>query len=48
MIAGKVVFQAAEAFRLFTGVEPDPDRMMEHLVKLTDAEAAAADEHGSV
>lgn len=44
---GMVVFQAAEAFRLFTGAEPDPDRMMEHFVKLTDAEAAASDVHGS-
>jgi shikimate dehydrogenase len=26
---GMVVFQAAEAFRLFTGVEPDPARMLE-------------------
>jgi shikimate dehydrogenase len=44
---GMVVFQAAEAFHLFTGEEPDPDRMMEHFVKLTDAEAAAADRLGS-
>ncbi|WP_230565178.1 shikimate dehydrogenase [Saccharothrix luteola] len=27
---GMVVFQAAEAFRLFTGREPDADRMMRH------------------
>ena len=25
---GMVVLQAAEAFRRFTGVEPDPDRML--------------------
>jgi shikimate dehydrogenase len=28
--AGMAVFQAAEAFRLFTGVSPDPDRMLRH------------------
>jgi shikimate dehydrogenase len=27
---GMVVFQAAEAFRLFTGITPDPDRMLRH------------------
>jgi shikimate dehydrogenase len=27
---GMVVLQAAESFRLFTGVEPDPARMLRH------------------
>ncbi|MGH3378782.1 MAG: shikimate dehydrogenase [Actinoallomurus sp.] len=31
---GMVVFQAAEAFRLFTGVEPDAERMLAHLADL--------------
>ncbi|MFC5753262.1 shikimate dehydrogenase [Actinomadura rugatobispora] len=31
---GMVVFQAADAFRLFTGLEPDPDRMLTHLSTL--------------
>lgn len=35
-----VVLQAAEAFRLFTGVEPDPERMLTHLVQLELAETA--------
>lgn len=35
---GMVVFQAAEAFRLFTGVTPDPDRMLAHLAELAGAE----------
>ncbi|HEX6686710.1 MAG TPA: hypothetical protein VF062_28310 [Candidatus Limnocylindrales bacterium] len=30
--------QAADAFRLFTGVEPDLDRMLAHLADLTTAE----------
>ena len=28
------VFQAADAFRLFTGREPDTDRMLRHLAEL--------------
>lgn len=31
---GMVVFQAAEAFRLFTGVRPDADRMYRHFTTL--------------
>jgi len=33
--AGMAVFQAAEAFRLFSGVEPDADRMLAHFAELT-------------
>ena len=38
---GMVVLQAAESFRLFTGVEPDPARMLRHFDAL-DWEAARA------
>jgi shikimate dehydrogenase len=31
---GMAVFQAAEAFRLFTGLEPDAERMLAHLTAL--------------
>ncbi|KAB2352519.1 shikimate dehydrogenase [Actinomadura rudentiformis] len=31
---GMVVFQAAHAFRLFTGLTPDPERMLAHLATL--------------
>jgi shikimate dehydrogenase len=31
---GMMVFQAAEAFRLFTGVEPDTQRMLQHFAAL--------------
>ncbi|GIH28628.1 shikimate dehydrogenase (NADP(+)) [Acrocarpospora phusangensis] len=34
---GMVVFQAAEAFRLFTGREPDTERMLAHLTSLVAA-----------
>ncbi len=34
------VFQAAEAFELFTGAEPDPARMLRHLVTLTERQPA--------
>jgi shikimate dehydrogenase len=34
---GMVVFQAAHAFRLFTGVEPDAERMLAHLADLVNA-----------
>ena len=32
---GMAVFQAAEAFRLFTGITPDTDRMLRHFAALT-------------
>jgi shikimate dehydrogenase len=32
---GMVVFQAAEAFRLFTGIEPDAQRMLQHFALLS-------------
>ena len=35
---GMVVFQAAEAFRLFTGITPDADRMLDHLAELAESE----------
>jgi shikimate dehydrogenase len=34
--AGMTVFQAVEAFRLFTGVTPDAHRMLEHFSELID------------
>jgi shikimate dehydrogenase len=34
---GMAVFQAAEAFRLFTGVAPDAERMLRHFAELTAA-----------
>jgi shikimate dehydrogenase len=42
---GMVVFQAAEAFRLFTGVTPDADRMLAHLAELAGAEPGVS--HGA-
>ncbi|MDQ7904823.1 shikimate dehydrogenase [Phytohabitans sp. ZYX-F-186] len=36
---GMVVFQAAEAFRLFAGVAPDPERMLRHFESLTRVDA---------
>jgi shikimate dehydrogenase len=36
------VFQAADAFRLFTGHEPDAERMLRHLEALVHAEGPAA------
>jgi shikimate dehydrogenase len=39
---GMVVLQAAESFRLFTGVEPDPARMLRHFDTLDGAAARAA------
>jgi len=33
--AGMAVFQAAGAFRLFSGVEPDANRMLAHFAELT-------------
>jgi shikimate dehydrogenase len=38
---GMAVFQAAEAFELFTGVEPDRERMLRHFATLVDAPAPA-------
>jgi shikimate dehydrogenase len=35
--AGMAVFQAVEAFRLFSGAEPDVERMLEHFGRLTAA-----------
>jgi shikimate dehydrogenase len=31
---GMAVFQAAEAFRLFTGITPNPERMLHHFAKM--------------
>ncbi len=39
---GMVVLQAAESMRLFTGVEPDPDRMLAHFEELEGEPAHAA------
>lgn len=36
---GMVVFQAADAFRLFTGLEPDPDRMLQDFRQIISKEA---------
>ena len=33
---GMAVFQAVDAFRLFTGIEPDSDRMLRHFATLVD------------
>jgi shikimate dehydrogenase len=33
--SGMLVFQAAGAFRLFTGIAPDVERMLRHLASLT-------------
>jgi shikimate dehydrogenase len=35
---GMAVFQAAEAFRLFTGMQPDADRMRRHFISLGERE----------
>ena len=32
--AGMAVFQAVDAFRIFTGIEPDADRMFDHMTAL--------------
>ena len=34
---GMAVYQAVDAFRLFTGLEPDPDRMLAHFTQLVAA-----------
>jgi shikimate dehydrogenase len=31
---GMAVFQAVEAFRLFTGITPDPERMLRHFASM--------------
>jgi shikimate dehydrogenase len=36
---GMAVFQAAGAFRLFTGAEPDPSRMLRHFAAMSTAGA---------
>lgn len=36
---GMAVFQAADAFRLFTGVQPDTERMLRHFAELEGAHA---------
>ena len=33
---GMAVFQAVDSFRLFTGLEPDADRMLAHFAALVD------------
>jgi shikimate dehydrogenase len=37
---GMAVFQAVDAFRLFTGIEPSSDRMLAHFGTLVDAPEA--------
>ena len=39
---GMVVFQAAASFALFTGLEPDRERMLRHFARLVEAPALAA------
>jgi shikimate dehydrogenase len=34
---GMAVFQAVDAFRLFTGIDPDPERMLRHFKELGSA-----------
>jgi shikimate dehydrogenase len=36
---GMAVFQAVDAFRLFTGREPDAGRMLDHFARLTSLDA---------
>ena len=36
---GMAVFQAADSFELFTGLEPDRDRMLRHFAELVGAPA---------
>jgi len=38
---GMAVFQAADAFALFTGIEPDRERMLRHFSELVDAPVSA-------
>ena len=39
---GMAVFQAAEAFRLFTGIVPDSARMLRHFATMTEDTAVTA------
>lgn len=39
---GMAVFQAVEAFRLFTGLAPDPERMLRHFAELGSTAARSA------
>ena len=39
---GMAVFQAVEAFRLFTGIRPDHERMLRHFVELGSVAGRAA------
>ena len=36
------VFQAVDAFRIFTGIEPDSRRMLAHMTELVHGEQTAA------
>jgi shikimate dehydrogenase len=45
--SGMLVFQAADAFRLFTGLTPDTERMFRHLARLTEKQAAPPPGPGS-
>jgi shikimate dehydrogenase len=36
------VYQAAENFRLFTGIQPGPERMLAHLKEIVEARAQPA------
>ncbi|MGJ7906755.1 shikimate dehydrogenase [Actinopolyspora sp. H202] len=40
------VFQAADSFRLFTGVEPDTERMLRHFARLTETEGTSTGARG--
>jgi shikimate dehydrogenase len=44
---GMAVFQAADAFRLFTGREPDAERMLDDFADLVEAEEAEEAEEGT-
>ncbi|MER7176378.1 shikimate dehydrogenase [Streptomyces mesophilus] len=44
---GMVVFQAVDAFRIFTGREPDADRMLAHFTEITDQETAMRTAYGA-
>ena len=39
---GMTVFQAVDAFRIFTGIEPDSKRMLAHMTELVHGEQTAA------
>ena len=40
---GMAVFQAVESFRLFTGVDPDPEHMLRRFAHLVERDASTAD-----